>query len=144
MDMQNIDFKIVNISTTEFSIIDDLYIEESEGETSLGVSFKFGLDEENQSLIIFNKFQFFQSSDTPFLSIETSCEFSIKDPKLESFKKDDIVTIPVEFIQRLAMISIGTTRGLLHAKVEDTKYKTFILPIVYVDEILKENLVFDK
>lgn len=144
MDTKDIQFDIINIEILQFNAVDDLYIEDVKDEISLGAGFKFGIDNEKKTFIIFNEFQFFQNSETSFLSIEASCEFSISDKFWESFKNDDNVVIPMEFVQHLAMMSIGTTRGLLQAKVAGTRFKSFILPVIYVDKIIKNDVIFDK
>ena len=36
---------------------------------------------------------------------------------------------------------MGTLRGVLHAKVENTPYNMFILPTINVTELVKEDIV---
>ena len=44
----------------------------------------------------------------------------------------------------LIVLTIGTVRGILHAKTEGTKYNSYILPTINVAELIKTDIVFSK
>ena len=40
------------------------------------------------------------------------------------------------------MLTIGTTRGVLHSKTENTPFNSFLLPTLNVNELVKKDVVF--
>lgn len=40
------------------------------------------------------------------------------------------------------MLTIGTTRGVLHSKTENTPFNSFLLPTLNVMELVKKDVVF--
>jgi len=38
------------------------------------------------------------------------------------------------------MLSVGTARGILHAKTENTPYNEFIIPLINVTEAVKADI----
>ncbi len=140
--MDKIGFGLNKINTQQFAIIEDVYNSEDNDiiiETSLG----FGVDSENASIISSVKIQF-QQNKNPFLIIEVSCEFDVVDESWDKFSNTNSIIIPKRFMAHLAMITVGTTRGVLHAKTKDTKFNVFILPTINVAEMVKEDSVFEK
>jgi len=81
---------------------------------------------------------------TLFLIIEVSCEFDISSEFWKEFDNKDKVRIPKGFMAHLAMITVGTTRGILHSKTENTKFNEFILPTLNITEMITEDGVFKK
>ena len=60
----------------------------------------------------------------------------------ENKEKKELI-VPKGFISHLVMISIGTTRGVLHSKTENTIYNKFLLPTINVNELIKEDVKFN-
>ncbi|WP_233900639.1 hypothetical protein [Tenacibaculum piscium] len=140
--MNKIGFKLEKINTEQFAIIEDAYDNYSE-EIGLEAIVKFGVNSENTAINSIIKFQFEQNKK-PFLIIEVSCEFGIEQTKWNDFSKDKKVHIPKGFLAHLAMITVGTTRGILHSKTENTKFNEFILPTLNVSEMITEDGEFEK
>ncbi|MCP4053319.1 hypothetical protein [Mesoflavibacter sp. CH_XMU1422-2] len=140
--MDKIGFKLNKINTQQFAIIDDSYSSEKDDftiETNLG----FGIDSKNAAIISLVKIEFEQDQN-PFLIIEVSCEFDISSEFWKEFDNKDKVRIPKGFMAHLAMITVGTTRGILHSKTENTKFNEFILPTLNITEMITEDGVFKK
>lgn len=140
--MKEIGFNLTKINTMQFAIIEDAYknnVEEYDMDISLG----YGLDTENAAILSSVKIQFTQNK-IPFLIIEASCEFDITEKSWKIFSEKKQIIIPKEFMAHLAMITVGTTRGILHAKTKDTKFNSFILPTINVAKMLQEDGIFEK
>ena len=140
--MHKIGFSLNKINTLQFAIIESAFDDKNEKygiETNLG----FGVDTENASVMSSVKFQFEQDNN-PFLIIEASCEFNVADEFWTKFNGKDSVTLPKGFMAHLAMLTVGTTRGILHAKTKDTPFNKFILPTINVSEMIEEDGVFEK
>jgi hypothetical protein len=52
------------------------------------------------------------------------------------------IILPCGFAQHLLVLTIGTVRGILHAKTEGTAYNQYVLPTINVAEMLKEDVKF--
>ena len=46
-------------------------------------------------------------------------------------------------MKHLSVITVGTARGVLHAKTENTPFNKFVLPTINVTELVKEDVSFD-
>jgi len=140
--MNKIGFTLDKINTEQFAVIESSYDDCNE-EFGLEASLKFGVNSENSSIISFVKFQF-EQNNIPFLIIEASCEFTIDKKFWTNFSKKETIIIPKGFLSHLAMITTGTTRGILHSKTENTKFNEFLLPTINIAEMITEDGEFEK
>ncbi len=63
---------------------------------------------------------------------------------MEMFKSDiNTLIVPKGLLCHLAMLTVGTSRGILHAKTEGTCFNKYVLPTINVTEIIKEDASFD-
>lgn len=53
------------------------------------------------------------------------------------------LVIPKGFLRHLAMLTVGTSRGILHAKTEGTCFNKYVLPTINVTLIIKEDATFN-
>jgi hypothetical protein len=137
----NIGFSLRKLTTEQFAIIDDVF---KEGENvEMKTSVNFGFDAQKKMIAVFFNVSFLQNK-IPFLLLETASHFSIKEDSWVSFENDDKseLTVPKGFISHLVMLSIGTTRGVLHSKTENSIYNKFLLPTINVNELIKGDLKF--
>ncbi|WP_036823626.1 hypothetical protein [Polaribacter sp. Hel1_85] len=140
--MTKIGFNLNKINTLQFAIIDDAFnseLDEFNVETNLG----YGLDTESDSMLSLVKIQF-EQKEVPFMIIEVSCEFDVVKSFWDKFKDSESIIIPKGFMAHLAMITVGTTRGILHEKTRNTKFNEFIVPMINVSEMIKEDGEFSK
>lgn len=138
-DINQIGFRLSKISTEQFAMLDiDI---DKQLDIGLGTQIGFGLDEKNKSLIVIAQFKFQQEKNT-FLIIEVACHFRIADNTWSSIINDKKKSIkfPKDLVSHLVVITVGTTRGVLHARTENTKYNEFILPTVNVNSLITSDL----
>lgn len=140
--MNKIGFQLKKINTHQFAFIDDAYDDEND-EFNLETNISFGIDPSNSAIQSSVKIQF-EQDEKPFLIIEVSCEFDIEPDIWKDFTNEKMVKIPKGFMAHLAVITVGTTRGVLHAKTENTRYNEFILPTLNVAEMIKDDVEFKK
>jgi hypothetical protein len=140
-EIKNISFSLSRISTEQFAIIEDAYKENSA--IRIGTNLRYASDEEKKIIAVFSLFVF-ESNEKPFLIIEAGCHFKIKEESWEEMHNTDnnTLTVPKGFITHMSVLSIGTTRGILHAKTEDTSFSNFVIPTVNVTELIKEDAIF--
>jgi hypothetical protein len=55
-------------------------------------------------------------------------------PELEQF------TLPKSIATHFVVLAVGTLRGVLHAKVENTFLNGFLMPTINVTEMVKEDI----
>lgn len=137
----NIGFSLRKLTTQQFAIIDDVF---KDGENvEMKTSVNFGIDTPKKMIAVFFNVSFSQNK-TPFLLLETASHFHVIDEAWVSFENDDKteLTIPKGFISHLVMLSIGSTRGVLHAKTENTIYNKFLLPTFNVNDLIKGETKF--
>ncbi len=51
--------------------------------------------------------------------------------------------MPKDFMRQLLVITIGTARGVLHTKTENTPFNRFLLPILDATNLIKEDVELD-
>lgn len=135
-----IGFKLVNITTEQFATFEvDL---NCEPQIDLSTEIGTGIGDDEGILGIMAKFTF-KANNQPFIVIEGACHFEIKQDMWIGMKKDNKIIFPKAFIQHLAVITVGTTRGILHAKTENTDFNRYHIPTVNVAELINEDSEFD-
>lgn len=135
-----IGFSLQKVTTEQFAILEEFYKEGDD--IQLGTNLKFGINDEKHLIVVILSVQFTQK-DKPFLKLDAACHFNINDSSWGEFldSKKGEITFPKGFIGHLAMLTIGTTRGVLHAKTENTLFNKFLLPTINVNDIIKSDLV---
>ncbi len=138
----NIGFTLKNIVTEQFAIIEESYTDKAD--INLRTDIGFGIDKEKKLAKVHFKISL-QCTDQPFLVLEITTFFSIKPESFESFLSEDKtkLTLPAGFAQHLGVITVGTARGILHAKTEKTDFNKFFLPTINLVELVKEDVVFN-
>lgn len=139
-DNTHIRFALQGIKTEQFAIIEENYT--LNNKTDLGTELQFKLDQKNHKIGVFLGFEFMQIKKV-FLKIQVSCHFQIEENSWATFVQENKLVIPKGFLAHLAVITIGTTRGVLFAKTEATPFSIFILPTLNIASIIKEDAIFE-
>ena len=136
---KNIQFKIADIRTNEFAIVDEIPVEDDKVEIKSGIG--VNMDVENSIITVQIKFTYI-FNNYPFVILNCQCSFMLDDINLKSFANEDgcTYTFPRDLVTHLAVLTVGTARGILHCKTENTNYNKFILPPIDLTKIIKEDL----
>ena len=139
---QSIGFTLKKVTTEQFAIIEEGFNEK--GKIRLNTSLRFAADDIKKFIAVFTSF-IFDSDNKPFLIIEAGCHFSIQDSAWNEMYKSETNTliVPRGFLTHLAVLTIGTSRGILHAKTEGTCFNKYVLPTINVTQIIKEDTSFN-
>lgn len=127
--MKNIKYALRGITMEQFATI----FEPSSDKISLNVSIPIKTNYEGHSLAVGASVQFVEN-EKPFLVAEAFCHYEIEKScwdKISGNNTKDAV-LPKEFIDSLARIAIGTIRGAIYAKTENTTFSKFYLPIIEI------------
>ena len=131
-----IPFRIHQIKTIQFAIFPELLISQEQVSFKSGVS--FGVNKEMTSIRCNTKITYTQE-ERLLLVIEVSCYFDIE--KNAGKQILEVNRIDVGFLRYLATITIGTLRGIIHAKTEGTVLNPIVLPPINLDVIIDKDLV---
>lgn len=136
-----IQFGLRSIRTDEFATIKPVPSETAK--VALGNSFNFALSVETHQILVSARINF-EADAQPFIILQVTCVFGIKPDDFAQFstEKENELKVPKEFLAHLASITIGTARGVLHTKLENSEYKKFMIPIMDVSKGFKEDVVF--
>ncbi|MCU4188647.1 hypothetical protein M9Q43_05645 [Flavobacterium sp. HXWNR29] len=137
---KQIGFKIIGIRTEQFATIEDNLVEKKKIEVLTDLEYK-GNTESNQigAFVTFT----FNAAKKPFIILQVSCHFQIAEDSWKECVGNTHITFPRDFMIHLAMITIGSARGILHSKTEGTSFNKFLLPTINVHELVKEDIVFN-
>lgn len=134
-----IGFQLVGIRTIQFAIVDPNF--DTRIPLKLAVDFNVNKDNELKivSISVSVKFLF---EDKIILIIDAASYFRLSDDSWNSFKLEDSnsIVLPSGFLTHLAVLAVGTTRGILHAKTEGTKFNEIVLPTLNISELFKSDL----
>lgn len=132
-----IEFQLIGIETPQFAIIkDDDY-------KDLRIDFEVNFSVDDQISTMQNTVKVVYSKDAqPVMQLVVCCYFMISpDSWSDMTKEDGTVVIPVDFLQHMTSITIGTTRGVLQVKTEGAKLNNAIIPLVNVADMIKNDMV---
>lgn len=137
MENRNIRFSLVKISTDQFAIIPGSF---KIGEAvNFKTGLKFGVDKASNLISVKASFQFEQQT-IPFLIIEASCFFKIEPNDWNGFVQEGEIVVPKSIITHLSMLTVGTVRGILHAKTEGTNFNGFVIPTINITELVTSDI----
>lgn len=136
-----ITFALRNITTEQFAIIESAFNKSIEN-VELGNSLRFGFNLEKKIVTVLLAVNFSQDKG-PFLILEIGCYFEIIKEHWVNLYNAELgeIKLPMELARHLVVLAMGTLRGVLHAKVENTSFNMFILPTINVTELVKEDMV---
>ncbi len=140
-DEIKISFGLARIKTEQFATIETSYQDGKPANFTISVNIKSNT--QAHIIAVFMKIVFEQEK-VPFLIVEACCDFLIVKEDWEKLINPEgtSVEFPQGFIAHLAMLTVGTLRGILHTKTENTKFNKFLLPTINVTEMIKENVSF--
>ena len=142
--MSEVGFILRSVSTEQFATVKREISEETETEIGLNVNIGFGINEEEKFIMCMLEINYV-FDEAPIIILKLKCEFAIEDSAWDSFTKktEKIISFPKEFLEHLAVITVGTARGVIHTKTENTAYNKYYLPTLNVREMLGEDLEFE-
>lgn len=137
---KNISFRLRNIVTEQFATFD---VENLPDAHELNSELQFSINPENRVVGCRMKFHFLHEKQ-PFVTLTVVCNFDVEkeswDTNIVLNKK---IVLPKHFLEHLCVITVGTSRGILHAKTENTFFNKFIIPTLDVSNLVEKDVVFD-
>jgi hypothetical protein len=142
-DKNAVSFNLVNVSTEQFAIVGELL--PNNEPVNVTTNFRFGIDPSHRKIAVFSGFTFLNALKFPFLMVEGACHFQIAEKDwLDLYDNiKNVLTLPKGFAAHLLMLSVGTTRGILHAKTENTPFNKFFIPLINVSNLIVSDVVLN-
>jgi len=139
---EKVGFSLHGMKTEQFAVFEKNY--NPKKETLINTQLQFKLNHLNRLIAVFIHFELLHN-DKVFVKLVVSCQFRIKDTSWDSFANNETskLIVPKGFMSHLAMITVGTARGILFAKTEGTQFSKFILPLMNVADIIEKDIEFD-
>ena len=134
-----IGFALKGITTEQFATFSEHL--DINKEAQVGHSFQFLLNPQLQQVGVAASFDFRQH-ESIIMKIVVSCHFRVGNDAWLSFIEGNQVCLPVDFATNIFAITAGATRGVLSSKTEHTSFSKFILPLLDVQNIITEDVVF--
>ena len=139
---KGVGFALRGMNTEQFATFPDLYDEDKD--VLFWQGYEYGADPDSHFVGVLTEYRF-AHGETPFLTIKISCHFEvIIDAWKEMLSEDEqSITLDPGFLGHLLMLTIGTCRGVLHAKTENTEFNQYLLPAINVAELITEPLTIE-
>lgn len=131
-------FKMFGIHLDQFAILKN----ESKEEIGMNVSLNFKYADEGRKIACVVAFNFL-SDEKKVMVLGLTCEFEIQEDDWKTFKKENEIIIPKNLLEFFAVHTIGTARGVLFCKTENTQYNYIVIPPVNVSEMELTDLVIE-
>lgn len=137
---KNISFRLLNIVTEQFATFE---LENIPDTNELNSELQFSINPENRVVACRMKFQFLHGNQTIVVLIVV-CNFDIE---VNSWNNDIVsnkkITLPKHLLEHLCVLTVGTARGILHAKTENTFFNKFMIPTLDVSNLVEKDVVFE-
>lgn len=139
--VSRVQFALSRITTEQFAIIENAFIPGKN--IRLNNNIRFGVDHRKQMAACFASFAF-ETEKKAFLKVEAGCHFKIVEESWNSMfdSENNSLKLPKGFLTHLAVLTVGTVRGMLHSKTEGTDFNKFVLPTINVAEMIQEDAEF--
>lgn len=137
---KNISFRLLNIVTEQFATFE---LENIPDTNELNSELQFSINPENRVVACRIKFQFLHENQT-IVVLTIVCNFDIE---VNSWNKDIVsnkkITLSKHLLEHLCVLTVGTARGILHAKTENTFFNKFMIPTLDVSNLVEKDVVFE-
>ena len=136
--IQSIPYRISHIETIQFAIFPDNFVNGQEVmvNTNCGYNVRSDLNQV-RNVISVNYIQ----NEKLLLVVQLACYYDIAAEGFEAIKKEG--KIPVDFLRYMGSISVGTMRGVIHAKTEGTVLNPVVMPPINLEDMIKNDLLIE-
>ncbi len=108
--------------------------EDCKDEVGMNVSLNFKYGDEGKKVACVVAFDFTSESEKVMV-LKMTCEFEIQVDDWKTLRSDKEVVIPKDLLEFFAVHTIGTARGVLFCKTENTQFNYIVIPPINVSEM---------
>lgn len=135
----SIDYLLSSVTVHQFEVYETANADEKEFD--LNIEIGFVLQKEQQAIACSLNYEMI-AADNPLLNFMVTCVYTIKSTDWETLIKNNIFTIPSLLAMHLGMMTSGIARGVVHAKLENSIYRTYPMALVNMDDLPHEDIIF--
>lgn len=130
------------INTCQFASIGNPPSPDTASEIRENIEFVFGASEADRLIGCMFRYSLLEG-ERLFLTIQVSCDFDIREEDWGKLLNNErrTLTLSKGFAQYLAEITVGTTRGILHSKTENTPLNKYPVGLVDFATIFSDDTV---
>jgi len=134
-------FKLIRLMTLEFAVIEKNFIQG--GEINITTNLNWGAGD--QRLIGVGAKFMFEIKGQPFIVLNVEGQFDIAETTWSGMLQDggEQVLVHKTFLAHMGMLVVGSARGVLHAKLEQTPFNQLLIPTVNVQAMINEDVLMD-
>lgn len=131
-----ISFTLVKIQTLEYAIIEEAF-KGMEADIKYYIGTAFSVTNENPRVVVCQLAFSFIQEKIPFIKLKVACYFELKEESWDQSvnKEDNTILLSKKFADHLVVLTLGTLRGVLHAKTEGSKFNHFFVPTINISEL---------
>lgn len=136
--MSNIQYKFIKMDLTQFSPEWERY---DSSNISVGIEANFNFSyNKNEGILKCATSLIFIQENQPFLKSELQTFFEISKESIEELTSENVIILPKGLLCQFASLAYGSYRGVLYMKTINTALSNLILPPLYLDEVIKEDM----
>jgi hypothetical protein len=134
-----IKFKLQRIETIQYAVLTKSLVHTN---LKFSADFKYAISEGDRLVTCLFKY-ILQSEDKQLLVIEVAIDFVIEPISFKKlYSKDKELVLPKLTAIHFALISVGTTRGILHEKTKDTIFNQYPIPTINLQKRILADVKF--
>ena len=139
-EVKQISFTLGNIRTEQFAMFEDV-ISSHKGTLEINNTGNVSVGGDPANRIIAISVQSdFKIEEKTAMTIKVVTTFIIEPSSWKMLKKSNIVTLPKDFVIHLESIALSITRGVLAAKTEGTYFSSYMIPLVDMTDLVKDDV----
>lgn len=128
-----------SIETEQFSINPALL--KDRAAVSVETHMDFGISEDFTCIVTKGIFRYVEA-DNELLRLEIDCSFAVGSEQVDDIKENGLVDR--EYLLYLGSITVGTARGVIHAKTVNTALAGLVLPQINLTKIVEGDFILPK
>ena len=136
--MNNIQYRFVKMDLTQFSPEWDRY-DSTNPAIGVETNFNFSYNKSERVLKCTTKLYFMQENQI-FLKSELQTFYEIAEDSIAGLTNESVITIPKGLLCQFASLAYGSYRGVVYMKCINTDLSNLILPPMYLDEVIKNDM----
>ncbi len=137
-----IQFKLVDVVEVQFATLVD---EWPEGDLRVSNQLRYQAETDKRRVHCMAHFDYKHNDVTQLLlKVETIFEFSPETWSNMYQLDGDEWILPAGLLQHMAEMAIGAARGILAVRTQDKGFPRLVLPIIFVKNIVKNNIRFPR
>jgi hypothetical protein len=133
-----LEFALKGMRTAQFAFFSDEFLSKEKVEYNISFDFKFDI-QHRQTMVLLGLV--YSQGKKMLCKLNTETSFEIRESSWNAFRKTEAGRIiPKSALAHFAHLALGSARGILHSKTENTALHAIILPLINVLEMIHEDV----